>query len=40
MPNFAVEKMSDGQTCSSEDTGVFTFKVFFHAWLAASMCLT
>jgi hypothetical protein len=33
-------KLSEGQTWRSEDTGTFSFKVFFDAWLAASICLT
>jgi hypothetical protein len=36
----AVKKMSEGRTWSSEDTGVFSFKVFFGAWLAPSICFT
>jgi hypothetical protein len=32
-------KLSEGQTWRSEDIGVFSFKVFFDASLAASICL-
>jgi hypothetical protein len=31
--------MSEGRTWSSEDTGLFSFKVFFGAWLAAAFAL-
>ena len=32
--------MSEGRTWSSEDTRVFSSKVFFGEWLARSICFT